>query len=121
MQSDHFIFGKEAKVEDLGGGISRQFLGYNNSLMMVKIFFESGAEGYAHEHFHSQATYVESGVFDVTIGGVTQRQSAGDSYFIPPHIVHGAICVEAGVLIDTFSPMREDFFNSEKKEDADGA
>ncbi|MBS1564980.1 MAG: cupin domain-containing protein, partial [Bacteroidetes bacterium] len=35
--------------------------------------------------------------------------SAGDAYYIPPHVLHGAVCIEDGVLIDVFSPMREDF------------
>ena len=54
-------------------------------------------------------TYIESGVFDVNIGGVITRMKGGDSYFMPPHVEHGAMCIEAGVLLDTFSPCREDF------------
>lgn len=115
MQSERFLFGKDVEIEDVGGGITRQILGHNDELMLVKAIFETGAEGYQHEHYHSQVTYVESGVFDVTIDGVTKRQSAGDSYFIPPHVMHGAICVEAGVLLDMFSPIREDFFENYKK------
>lgn len=115
MQSERFLFGKDVPAEDVDPGIKRQILGHNDELMLVKAIFETGAEGYQHEHYHSQVTYVESGVFDVTIDGVTKRQSAGDSYFIPPHVMHGAICVEAGVLLDMFSPIREDFFENYKK------
>lgn len=112
MQSERFLFGNDVPIEDVGGGITRQILGHNDALMLVKAIFETGAEGYQHEHYHSQVSYVESGVFDVTIDGVTKRQTAGDSYFIPPHVMHGAICIEAGVLLDMFSPIREDFFES---------
>lgn len=117
MQSERFLFGKDVPIEDVGGGITRQILGHNDELMLVKAIFETGAEGYQHEHYHSQVSYVESGVFDVTIDGVTKRQSAGDSYFIPPHVMHGAICIEAGVLLDMFSPIREDFFENYVKGD----
>jgi len=117
MQSAHFLFGDKVDVEDLGGGITRQILGHNDEILLVKAIFEAGAEGYQHEHYHSQVTYVESGVFDVTIDGVTERQSAGDSYFIPPNVMHGALCVEPGVLLDMFSPIREDFFENYKKGD----
>jgi quercetin dioxygenase-like cupin family protein len=34
---------------------------------------------------------------------------AGDCVYIPPDVDHGAVCVEAGVLLDMFSPIREDF------------
>ena len=36
-------------------------------------------------------------------------QDAGEGYFVAPNLAHGCVCLEAGVLIDTFSPMREDF------------
>ena len=29
--------------------------------------------------------------------------------YIPPHVDHGATCTEAGVLLDIFNPVREDF------------
>ncbi|MCL4171053.1 UNVERIFIED_CONTAM: hypothetical protein GTU68_053338 [Idotea baltica] len=82
--------------------------------MLVKAWFESGAEGYQHQHPHSQSTYIESGVFDVTIDGVTKRQRGGDCYYIPPNLMHGAVCIEPGILIDTFSPVREDFLTGEQ-------
>ena len=34
---------------------------------------------------------------------------AGDGYYVAPNLPHGCVCLEAGVLIETFSPMREDF------------
>ena len=47
--------------------------------------------------------------FDFSIGDVTKTVKGGDSVYIPPHVLHGAICTEAGILIDVFSPIREDF------------
>ena len=38
--------------------------------------------------------------------------TTGDAFYVPPQAVHGAVCLEAGVLIDVFSPMREDFIQS---------
>ena len=35
--------------------------------------------------------------------------STGDGYYVEPDQPHGCVCLEAGVLIDTFSPMRADF------------
>lgn len=113
-ESDIFIFGDRTEVESVQEGIKRQILGYNHEIMIVKVWFEAGAEGYQHEHRHSQSTYIESGEFDVTISGETQRQRAGDSYYIPPHVMHGAVCVQSGILIDVFSPMREDFLEGEE-------
>lgn len=113
-ESDIFMFGDQVEVKQVQEGIKRQILGYNHEIMIVKVWFEAGAEGYQHEHRHSQSTYIESGEFDVTIGGKTQRQRGGDSYYIPPHIMHGAACIKPGVLIDVFSPVREDFLEGEQ-------
>ena len=52
---------------------------------------------------------VESGVFDITISGRTERLKAGDGFLVPANELHSAVAVEAGVLLDTFAPMREDF------------
>lgn len=57
----------------------------------------------------SQATYVVNGKFELTISDRTEILSSGDGYYVAPDELHGCVCLEAGVLIDTFSPMREDF------------
>ena len=107
--SNEFIKGNELEWETVGEGLKRKIMGFDDKIMLVKVHFEVGAVGVMHEHYHSQVTYVESGSFDVTIGGETKTLKGGDSFYIPPHVMHGAICTEAGVLIDVFSPIREDF------------
>jgi quercetin dioxygenase-like cupin family protein len=79
--------------------------------MLVKAKFEAGAVGTLHEHYHSQVTYVESGVFEMTIGEEKRTIRKGDGYYVPPHVTHGCVCREPGVLIDVFSPHREDFLS----------
>lgn len=110
-ESKHFIFGDKVEVEDVGGGIRRQILGFNDDLMVVKVWFDEGSIGYVHEHFHSQVAYVHSGEFDVNVNHVVQRLKAGDSFYVPPNIDHGAVCIKAGVLLDIFNPAREDFLD----------
>ena len=95
--------------ENPGPGIKRQIMGYDGQLMMVKVVFEEGAVGAMHEHYHSQATYVVSGKFELTIGDERRILEAGDGYYVAPDELHGCVCLEAGILIDTFSPMRADF------------
>ncbi|MGB3606242.1 MAG: cupin domain-containing protein [Psychroserpens sp.] len=107
--SKEFIKGEELEWEVVGEGLKRKIMGYDDKIMLVKVHFEIGAIGQMHEHYHSQVTYVESGSFDVTIDGKTTTLTGGDSFYIPPHALHGAICTETGILIDVFSPIREDF------------
>ncbi len=107
--SPPFVTAKDTPVDDLGDGISRQILGYGPDIMIVRVWFEEGAVGQVHAHRHSQSSYVESGKFEVFIDGEKRVLEAGDCFYVAPHLDHGAVCLEAGVLIDTFSPLREDF------------
>ncbi len=108
-ESDRFILSDRAEREDQGGGIVRQIMGYNDSLMLSRVSFEEGSIGYTHRHPHAQLAYVESGVFEFTIEEETKTLKKGDCAYVPPDLEHGAVCVESGVLLDIFSPLREDF------------
>ncbi|AZA59358.1 cupin domain-containing protein [Chryseobacterium shandongense] len=103
------FFDGDSEWEDLGQGVSRQFVGYNSQIMMVIVKFEKDAVGVLHQHFHSQITYIASGTFEVTVDGVTKILKEGDGFFAQPNIFHGVKCLEEGKLIDAFAPFREDF------------
>jgi quercetin dioxygenase-like cupin family protein len=110
--SKEFLLADEIEWEVVAQGVRRKIKGYDDKIMLVVVEFETGSEGSPHEHHHSQVTYVESGEFDFTIGEVTKKVKGGDSVYIPPHVMHGAICTKAGTLIDVFSPIREDFMGA---------
>ncbi|MBB3322349.1 MULTISPECIES: cupin domain-containing protein [Atlantibacter] len=104
-----FIPHNETKLEDLGGGVTRRILAHNGRMMAVEVNFQEGAVGAMHNHPHEQLTYVLSGEFEFTIGDETRRVTAGDTLYKEPHIMHGCVCIKAGTLLDTFTPIREDF------------
>ena len=104
-----FIVDADIPWQDLGGGLKRKIMSYDETMMMVKIVFEKGGIGKPHKHVHTQMSYVDSGVFEVTIADKKQILKKGDGYYIPSNVMHGAVCIEPGVLIDMFTPMREDF------------
>lgn len=108
-RSENFNLGAELPWEVVGEGLSRQIMGYDGQIMLVHVKFEKGAIGYVHEHFHSQTTFVVSGKFEVMIKGEKKILVAGDGFYIEPDAPHGAVCLESGVLIDVFSPMRAEF------------
>ncbi|AYV23607.1 MULTISPECIES: cupin domain-containing protein [Vibrio] len=104
-----FVFNKDVQLEDLGDGVRRKVLAHNDNMMSVEVHFEKGAIGAMHSHPHEQLTYVLSGAFEFTIGDEKHIVKAGDTMYKQPDIEHGCVCVEAGTLIDTFTPMRKDF------------
>ena len=80
-KSDTYQFATDIQWEYAGDGIVRQIMGYDEHLMMVKVKFDQGEK----------------------------ILKVGDGYYVAPNLPHGCVCLEAGVLIDTFCPMREDF------------
>ena len=107
-----FVKATETKVETVDAGVTRQILGHDPQLMMVRVVFEKGAVGSMHSHPHRQVTFVERGSFDVTIAGQTSRLQGGDCFFVPPDAVHGVVALEDGALVDVFTPTREDFLRA---------
>ena len=104
----------ETDWEPVAEGLDRQIMGFDDKIMLVKARFKTGAVGQLHKHYHSQVTYVESGEFEMTIGEDVRIIRKGDSYYIPPHEMHGCVCRLPGILIDVFSPAREDFLGHEQ-------
>lgn len=94
--------------EVIGEGLRRKVMAWDEWVMLVKVEFQKWAIGAVHQHPHSQVSYVESGVFEVEISGERRVLKAGDVFLAPSNTSHGVLCLEAGVLIDVFSPLRED-------------
>jgi quercetin dioxygenase-like cupin family protein len=104
-----FIYDEKEEWEQPAPGIKRKIIAYDQNLMMVRMEFETGVVGVLHSHHHSQISLVESGRFEVEISGEIKIMEKGDAFYVPPHVTHGAVCLEPGVLVDAFSPMREDY------------
>ena len=108
------IWMKDAEAENIAAaeGVTRRIKSYTDELMVVENVFRKGAIGSLHSHPHTQITYVVSGMFEFMIGGEKRIVSAGDTMLKKNGIEHGCVCLEDGILLDIFSPMREDFVKS---------
>src|SRR5690606_4355558 len=102
LKSQNFQLVADILWEYASPGIERQMFGYDERVMMVKVRFEKDAVGSVHEHPHTQVSYVDSGVFEITIDNEKQLLKTGDGFYVPPNTLHGAVCLEPGVLIDVF-------------------
>ena len=90
-------------------GVERQVLSHSPELMVVSFRFDTGASGALHSHPHIQSTYVARGRFRFFLGDDSVELAPGDSLVIPSGMRHGCECLEAGELIDNFTPRRDDF------------
>lgn len=108
-KSQVWTFNEEIDLEKCGQGVQRKILSYTDELMCVENHFEKGGIGALHHHPHTQITYVVSGKFEFTIDGVKKVVSAGDSMLKRDSVEHGCVCLEEGILLDIFTPMRDEF------------
>lgn len=105
----NYFINSEIEGKEVDPGVFRKVLAYNDNLMVCELHFQKGAVGSLHSHPHEQCTYIISGKFEFNINGVKKVLGVGDSTYKEPGVVHGAVCLEEGKLIDIFTPAREDF------------
>jgi quercetin dioxygenase-like cupin family protein len=96
-------------VEQLEGGIQRQMI-VGEKVMICRLRFAPHVVTPAHDHPHEQMTLVERGRVLFTIGDQQRTAKAGDVLHFPSGTWHGATVLdEEVILVDIFSPIREDF------------
>ena len=104
-----WVFNKEIDFENCAPGVNRKILAYADELMVVENHFDKGGVGPLHTHPHTQITYCVSGKFEYEVDGVKKIVTAGDTMLKKDEVIHGTVCIEKGILLDIFTPMREDF------------
>ena len=129
-KDQRWVFHEKTEAQETAPGVVRRVLAYCDNVMCVENTFKKGSIGAMHNHPHTQITYVASGKFEFTIDGEVHTVSKGDTLLqqrIPftdgevhtvskgdtllkqDGVMHGCTCLEDGILIDIFTPMREDF------------
>jgi len=99
-------------TESPAPGIKRQMV-IGQNVMMCRFTFDPFLVTPEHTHPHEQMTLVVKGRVRFFIDGVENIVAAGDVLHFPPHNRHGATMMdEEVVLIDIFSPIREDFLTA---------
>jgi len=99
----------EATPVEMLPGLTRRTLAQTETAMVVEFRSLADVTIPEHDHPHEQVGYVVSGQIDLTFAGQTHSLKPGDSYAIPGGIPHGATFPVESIVIDCFSPPREDY------------
>jgi quercetin dioxygenase-like cupin family protein len=90
-----------------------RYLANSKNLMVVVIDIDDGPLDQPdppHSHLHEQITYVAEGDLLFFLENESTKLQAGDIVVIPPNIPHTIQPLSQHVrLIDSFSPVRDDF------------
>jgi unsaturated pyranuronate lyase len=90
-------------------GLRRQILANTPAMMLVRHDMSRGWRGTAHRHRHEQLVYVISGRIQVELNGAVFDAAAGDNFIIASDVEHQASALEDSVVLDVFTPAREDY------------
>ncbi len=100
--------------EYAGDGMDRRLVELGQEIMAVAVRFEQGAIGALHQHPHEQLIVVKAGKFKFSLGAEERIVQTGDTLYIAGDTPHGTVALEAGELLDIFTPLRLDMLESEK-------
>jgi quercetin dioxygenase-like cupin family protein len=98
-------------IERPSEGIERQMV-VGARMMICRFRFAPNLVTPEHSHPHEQMSLVVSGRVRFFVEGEERIAVPGDVLHFPPGCWHGATMMdEEVILIDIFSPIREDFLN----------
>lgn len=90
-------------------GVRRRIREDGEHLMLVEVHLDNGAVVPEHAHVHEQITFVISGHLAFKLDGKDVDLPAGGTLRMPSNVRHGVTALENTVVLDVFSPPREDF------------
>lgn len=90
-------------------GIHLKTMVCGEKTLLTEIRLEKGAIIPVHQHPYEQTGYLVSGRMDFLVNGIHQTAEPGDSWSIGENIPHGATILEESVVVEVFSPVREDY------------
>jgi quercetin dioxygenase-like cupin family protein len=100
-------------VEQLTDNIKRRMIVGTNE-MLVRWEFTKGAVAERHSHPHEQIVVMVHGRLRLIVGETEMIMGSDDIVVIPPNTPHEAQALEDTVVIDIFSPPRQDFLTGNR-------
>ena len=109
MSDGYFVTPRDTEQIEMLEGVHRRTMATTDEAMLCHFFLEAGCGVPRHNHMNDQVGYVVSGKVEVTINEQVRIIETGDSYAVPGGIFHSVKAVVDSVVIDVFSPPREDY------------
>jgi len=109
MAEGYFITPAQTSQVEMREKIHRRTMGITDEVMLCEFFLQRDALIAPHSHLNDQVGYVVFGLVEMTIGDKMQVIQPGDSYAIPGGVIHSARALVDSLVIDVFSPPRDDY------------
>lgn len=99
----------QAKESHPEAGLTRRVLAYNDKLFLAEHEMVKGWAGTMHSHPHDQVVYIVRGHLKVSCMEKSFELHTGDTFVVRGGVQHGASAIEDSLVIDVFTPCREDY------------
>ncbi|MCB9450064.1 MAG: cupin domain-containing protein [Anaerolineaceae bacterium] len=109
MADGYFVTAKDIEQVEMLPGVHRRTMATTDEAMLCEFFLERNAIVPEHQHKNDQVGYVISGRLEITVGNDVHVCLPGESYAIPGGVHHSARALVDCVIIDCFSPPRDDY------------
>ena len=101
---------KDSKASrQLVEGVELTTLVHGDKTLMGQFKIAKGADVPTHSHPHEQTGFMVSGKLRFNVAGDITEAEPGDSWCISGDVEHSAEALEDSVVIEIFSPVREDY------------
>jgi quercetin dioxygenase-like cupin family protein len=101
---------------DICPGIRRRTITTGKTMYQMRAELEAGCQMPVHSHQQEQIAHIVSGRVRFTVNGQEVEVRSGESLYFASNVPHGVIkTVETAVVIDTFSPPRDDYLALDEK------
>lgn len=107
--NERIVVKRENAKKRVFQGVYLDSLAVGEKSMVTKMNYAVGNYAAKHTHPHEQCGYVISGKYLMTIEEKEILLEAGDSYAVPGNVTHSFKVLEAGEVVDVFTPQREDY------------
>jgi quercetin dioxygenase-like cupin family protein len=97
------------KHTELIRGVHLKTAVYGKQTLLTEVRMDQGAVIPPHKHPHEQTGYLVSGQLEFLVNGEHITAHPGDSWNIAGDVEHGATAVVDSVVVEVFSPVREDY------------
>ena len=98
----------QVPAEQLNPQISRKAI-HTAAMTIARLHIKKGGVVPEHKHVHEQVAHVEKGALKFVVAGEEHVLRAGQSLVLPSMVPHGVEALEDTDVIDTFTPVREDW------------
>jgi quercetin dioxygenase-like cupin family protein len=99
-------------AEQLNPQVIRRVI-HTDAMTIARLHINKGAAVPTHHHINEQVATVERGALQFDLDGQEIILSAGQSLAIPPNVPHGVVALEDTIVVDVFTPRRQDWIDGD--------